>query len=127
MATILVVDDDDDLRPLLVGVLQAAGYQTLEASNGVLGLRLLRQQKVDLLVTDLVMPEKEGLELIMDVRAQFPGLRVVAISGGVWSSKQSFLPVAKKLGADRAMSKPFTIEQFLTTIEEVLASDRAAH
>jgi len=120
MASILIVDDDEDLRPMLVSVLVDAGHEVRSAGDGGVALRLLKQAPADLVVTDLVMPEKEGLELIQEVRQLFPHLKVIAMSGGVWGPRHNFLPVASRLGADRVLAKPFSVHTFMDLVSEVL-------
>src|SRR5688572_234064 len=82
MQRILVIDDDEQVRALLYEILDRAGFKVVEATNGVEGLKLYRAQPADLVITDLIMPEKEGVETILELRREFPDVRVVAISGG---------------------------------------------
>ncbi len=118
MPRILIIDDDDGLRRMLVQMLVRAGYDVAEASNGRDGLFRLRETSADLVVTDLIMPEQEGLETIMAIRHEFPAMKVVAMSGGARLSGFDFLPAAVGLGALVALKKPFGREEFLAVVEK---------
>lgn len=118
---ILVVDDEAGVRGLLREILTAAGYLVAEAENGNQAVRLIRSRAFDLMITDLVMPEQEGLETIQLLRRQQPDLRIIAISGAFGGS---FLKVAKSLGAHAALAKPVSPEELLETVRQVLAADR---
>jgi DNA-binding NtrC family response regulator len=121
MARILVMDDEEELRGTLVRALQRVGHETIEAENGAEGLRLVKAQPVDLVVTDLVMPEMDGLEFMKELAAFRPDSRVIAFSGGgIWDAS-SILTVARMLGAVRTISKPFELKEFLSLVDEVLA------
>lgn len=110
----------------MVGLLLAnAGHVVLEASNGKRGVDLHRAEPVDLVITDIVMPDQEGIETIEILRDEWPGLPVIAISGGLANSK-IYLALAAKLGARRTLPKPFTPEQLLRLVEEVLSGAAAA-
>jgi CheY-like chemotaxis protein len=120
MARILLVDDDDQLRTVLALVLERAGHTVTAAPDGARGLAAYRAAPADLVVTDLVMPEKEGIETIMELRAEFPDVRVIAISGGGRHLGTDYLQLASRLGAKRVLSKPFTNQEILTAIDDVL-------
>jgi DNA-binding NtrC family response regulator len=122
VARVLVLDDEDEVRSVLMRALQRAGYEALGAANGLEGLQVARTQPLDLVVTDLVMPEVDGLEFIRELGRLRPGMPVIAISGGgVWDAR-SLLTVAGTLGALRTMSKPFELAEFLSLVAEVLAT-----
>lgn len=122
MARVLVLDDEDEVRTVLMRALQRAGHEALGAEDGLQGLEIARTQTLDLVVTDLVMPELDGLEFMKELAHLRPGTPVIAISGGgVWDA-QSLLKVAGALGALRTLSKPFELDEFLTLVDEVLAS-----
>jgi DNA-binding NtrC family response regulator len=122
VARVLVLDDEDEVRSVLMRALQRAGHEALGAEDGREGLQIVRAQPIDLVVTDLVMPEVDGLEFMRELAHLRPGTPVIAISGGgVWD-KQSLLKVAGTLGALRTLSKPFELAEFLTLVDEVLAS-----
>jgi PAS domain S-box-containing protein len=115
---ILLVDDDDAVRGLLKSVLKQAGYTVLEASNGHQAMSVIERERIELLITDLVMPEQEGLELLRGVRCIRPGLKIVAISG---ARGGQFLGMARLLGADATLPKPIEPDVFLKAVQGVLA------
>jgi CheY-like chemotaxis protein len=121
MASILVIDDDAPIRLSLVTALTRHGYAVRAASHGVEGLQLFRAEPADLVITDLVMPEQDGLATIMELRRIAPAIRIIAISGGMIQNPQLYLKLAEKLGADRVLSKPFTLQELLTVVAEVFA------
>jgi DNA-binding response OmpR family regulator len=120
MKRILIVDDEDDFRGMLTLMLQNAGYIVSAASNGREGLKEFEKRRPDLMVTDIFMPEKEGLETIMDVKKIDPAVKIIAVSGGgrVWNMDS--LPMALKLGAHAVLHKPFRQEEILTLIKGLL-------
>ena len=117
---ILIIDDDEGLRRVLGQILVRAGYVVTEAVNGCEGLRSFRKEPVDLVVCDLIMPDKEGLETISVLRKEFPAVKIIAISGGARVTGYDFLPAASGLGANVALAKPFTREQILETVEQLV-------
>jgi len=121
MPSILIIDDDDSLRDSLRRTLHKQGYVIMEASDGGRGLRQLERQAVDLVLLDLFMPDKDGLETIGDLRRTHPGIKIIAMSGGGFKGKVDVLHVAKMLGARRTLTKPFTREQLLEAVELELA------
>jgi DNA-binding NtrC family response regulator len=123
---VLLADDDDDLRHTLGQLLSRAGYQVIEVKDGVQATHTLEETHVDVLVTDLLMPHKEGLETISEAKKSHPGLRIVAISGGGRVRPEGYLGMAKRFGADRTMQKPFTGEELVKVIAELIAQPRAA-
>ena len=118
---ILVIDDDADILGILAEMLTIAGYEVVEASNGKEGVRLYRQAPFDLVVTDLVMPEKDGLEVVMELRKDFPEVKIITLSGDAYG--HSSLETSKALGAARTLRKPFTEGQLLEAVREVLESN----
>lgn len=125
MASILLVDDDDLIRDLLRRSLTKAGHAVRQAGNGKEGLRLYLESPADLVITDLIMPEKEGLGFIMAVRKVAPAARVIAISGGIAQNKELYLQLAAKLGATAVLAKPFELAELLQTVTTVLAPSAA--
>ena len=125
MASILLVDDDEQLRTMLGEVLRRAGYEVRLASDGAEAIKLYRSHPTDLIITDLVMPEKEGLEMIRELRRDRPEVRIIAMSGGGRSGKANCLKVAKALGAQQVLDKPFSHQEILEAIREVLAASTA--
>ena len=118
---ILIIDDETQVREMLVSVLSDAGYFVLAAADGSEGLKVYRQAPTDLVITDLVMPGKDGIETVMEMRASFPAAKIIAISGGDKGGGQATLRSAGHLGARRTLSKPFSIHELLDTVREVLA------
>lgn len=125
MARILVVDDDEQFRRMLREMLERAGHEVHDAANGVVALELDREHQSDLVVIDLVMPEKEGLETILDLRRRRPDVKIIAISGGGRSNPNANLAAAKKLGARSTLTKPFTRNDVLLAIDEVLTGGKS--
>jgi CheY-like chemotaxis protein len=120
MVRILVIDDDDNFRTMLCTALVQAGYTVEEARNGQEGSQRQRMEPVDLVITDILMPEREGLETIQTLRQEFPEIKIIAISGGM--GPLNFLPLARKFGALRTLQKPFTLQQLYGVMREVLQS-----
>ena len=120
MARILLIDDDDTVRLSMRLALEDADYIIDEAANGAAGLERMREQPADLVITDIFMPEKEGLETIDELKRDFPRAKIIAISGGGRMDPQDYLEVARNLGADRSLFKPFDIRLLVTTVEEAL-------
>ncbi len=125
MARILIIDDEDELRSMLRQMLEQAGHQVTEAVNGAEGIQLYEQDTHDLIITDIIMPEKEGVETIIALRRTDPDLPIIAISGGGRLEATDFLPMAGKLGARRTLSKPFRRDQLLEAVDECLAEAEA--
>ena len=121
MARVLVVDDQPEVRRLMVRLLERAGHTTVQADGGAEGLRQLAAQPADLVVTDLFMPDMDGMQFLRELAQRHPGTRVIAVSGGGFMDAASILAVATTLGAVRTLSKPFEPSGFLALVEEVLA------
>ncbi len=117
---ILVIDDDDQMRVLLRQVMEWAGYEVMEASNGRQGMIRQRKNPADLVITDLIMPEQEGLETIGQLKKEFAGIKIIAISGGGRIGPEAYLPAARELGADRVFSKPFDVRELVNSVRELL-------
>ncbi|MBI3709586.1 MAG: response regulator [Proteobacteria bacterium] len=121
MANILIVDDDALLRETLRVVLESVGHDIRLATNGAEALRIVESYKPDLVLTDIIMPEMEGIELIRAVRKIYPSTPVIAISGGGRTGNVDFLRVAKTFGAAAIMQKPFEMDALLNTVQTSLA------
>lgn len=117
---LLLIDDDIGMRSMLFRALTRAGYVVHEAGDGKEGLKLLAARPVGLVITDIIMPEVEGVELIFRIRKTHPKVPIIAMSGGGRLSPLGYLEVAKSCGANRTMTKPFEIEQLVRAIEELL-------
>ncbi len=121
MARILVIDDNDEFRGLMRRWLEGAGYEVVDASNGNEGIKLYRKRPADLVITDMIMPEKEGLETMVELRRDFPDVKIIAVSGGGFEDPKNYLESAKLIGgALRTFTKPFQKEELLEAIEEIL-------
>jgi len=120
MARILVIDDDEQVLDMLYESLTREGYDVLKASNGEQGLRLYREKSVDLIITDIIMPEKEGIETIIELRQDFPNVKIIAISGGGRAGTKDYLQLAKIFGVQRTFAKPVAREQLLDAIKELI-------
>ncbi len=120
---ILVIDDEESVRFVVKEMLEFEGYEVTTASNGKVGLQLFRKKPTDLIITDIFMPEMEGLETIRELHRDFPQLKIIAMSGGGESGMLSFLSFAKRFGALRTLRKPFSREELLEVVKELLASE----
>jgi CheY-like chemotaxis protein len=120
--TILIIDDDAAVSRTLSLILARAGYQVSTVTRGRQGLELLADKDFDLVLTDIIMPEFDGIEAIRKIRADHPGLRIIAMSGGGQIDKADFLHMAEALGADRVLAKPVRSEELLTLVSSVLAN-----
>ena len=121
MALILLIDDDDSLRTMLRLTLTDSGHTVIEARNGREGLALFPHACADLVITDIVMPESEGFEVLMTLRDKQPPVRIIAISGGGLQSPTDYLQMAKGMGAAKVLEKPFSNEALMAAVDEVLA------
>lgn len=122
MATILIIEDDRPLRTVIDAALRRAGHTVLAAENGIDATALLGPKgKLDLVITDVFMPEMDGFEVMKAIRAHDPAVRIMVISGGGRPPYPDFLQLATQLGADAALAKPFTVERLIETVDETLA------
>ncbi len=118
---ILIVDDETQMLSLLEDMLSDE-YQIIKASNGAEALELAKQATIDLLVTDLVMPKMNGIDLIVAIRQSQPELKIIAISGGGGiNGRFDYLPVAKLIGAGKILRKPFSPRELMQSIHDILA------
>ena len=122
MARILVIDDEDRIRRMLRAALEMEGHEVLEASQGDEALRLHRATPAELVITDIMMPEKDGLEVIMALRREGPALKVIAMSGGGRFTQMEPLGMAEPLGAFAALRKPFELDAMMETVRRALAA-----
>jgi DNA-binding NtrC family response regulator len=124
MANILVVEDDIQVSKLFEGILTRTGHSVVLMTNGTDAIAVFSQQPFDLVITDIFMPEKDGLEVIKAIKQQQPKMKVVAISGGGKMRAPVYLNMAKKLGADRTLNKPFEMKELVATVEELLIESK---
>ena len=126
MSRILVIEDDRVIVNLLHRVLVGAGYVVQDAANGKTGLAAYRQQPSDLVITDIVMPDLEGLEMIRELCRYDARVKIVAISGGGVGSASNYLELALKFGAGWILGKPFTHKELLAVVAEAIATSPQA-
>jgi len=121
MRRILVVDDDTQIRHMLREILEREGYEVAVAENGREALALFDRHPTDLIITDLIMPEQDGVETIMEFTQKYPAVKIIAISGGGRIGPRDYLEMATALGARRTFYKPFKRQDILTAVQELLA------
>ena len=124
MARVLIIDDESVIRTVVKETLKrlpADSVEITEAGDGEEGLKLCREQTFDLVITDVFMPRRDGLQLIQDIRKEFPGTRVIAISGVGVRAELDIISLRKSYGADDAFEKPFEPERLLESVKDLLA------
>jgi CheY-like chemotaxis protein len=121
MVRILIIDDDADFRALLRRVLVRAGYEVVEARDGREGMQCYRTAPTDIVLTDILMPEQEGLETIRALRQEFPAAKIIAFSGGGRLGGLDVLGIAKQFGAFHTLTKPSSWEAFAEVVHAVQA------
>jgi len=114
---ILIIDDEESIRNVLSSLLQDAGYEVMEAENGRVGLQQCKRMPVDLVITDIIMPEGEGLETIRELRRSYPGLKIFAMTGARISKQLDILHIAAAFGAVRTFDKPFELVEILKAVQ----------
>jgi|TARA_B100000315_G_scaffold252057_1_gene288052 DNA-binding response OmpR family regulator len=124
MARILVIDDDYLVRAMLTRSLTQAGHEVLEAANGDQGLSAFHADHPDIVITDIIMPDRDGIEIIMELQREAPGVQIIAISGGGVDARYSYLAFAEKLGAKRSFKKPIQPSALLAVIEEMMGGEK---
>jgi DNA-binding NtrC family response regulator len=120
MASILIIDDDPQVLAMLEQRLTRQGYEVVQASDGKSGVRIYRENPTDIVITDLIMPKKEGIETIMEIKKDFPEVKIIAISGGGRVGSAQYLDIAKAFGARYIFAKPVEMEELLQAINELL-------
>lgn len=120
MARILIIDDEPQIRSMLKLMLEREGYEVVEAPDGVEGIKIYRQNPADLIITDLIMPNKDGIGMIIDLKKEFPDVNIIAMSGGGLNKPDGYLKGAKKLGAACTLTKPIDREEMLRAVKDIL-------
>ncbi len=120
MARILIIDDDNKVLGGYCKMLENEGYEVVVALNGKVGIGAFRDNPTDLVITDIIMPEKEGLETIMELIHDFPDVKIIAISGGGYGGPADYLQIARQFGAIHTLRKPIEREELLNTVQECL-------
>ena len=121
MPKVLIIDDDDMFRNMLVEMLSLEGYDISEASDGNTGLSVFTENTPDLVITDILMPEKEGMQTIREIRQIAPNVKIIALSGGgTHPTGLDYLQMALDLGADRSFPKPFKTSEFIEAIAQMI-------
>ena len=123
MANILVVEDDPLVLETLTAALESKGHSVASAPNGIVGLRQFAQSSFDLVISDIIMPDMEGIGMILELRRKNPEVKILAISGGGRTGNGDFLDVAKKLGAMAILQKPIRPAELFHTVDRCLADD----
>jgi DNA-binding response OmpR family regulator len=123
---ILIIEDDTEVRDLLSILLSRAGYEISVASDGIEGIHAYRTDPADLIITDLVMPGKEGLETIVDLRREFPDLKIIAISGGGLDGQSNYLNAARLCGATMTFRKPFKNQEIVDAVDGLLTKKNSS-
>lgn len=121
MSQILIIDDDPQVRDMLQAELEQEGYDVIVAEDGNEGLKRFREMPADVVITDIIMPGKEGVETLVDLRREFPTVRIIAMSGGGRMDATGYLRAAKTFGADFTFEKPVDPDELFKAIETLLA------
>ncbi len=122
MKRILIIDDDEKIRIVFERFLKGQGYVVDSAEDGKVGLRLLEAETPDLVITDIMMPNTDGLEVVLSMREKCPDIPVIAISGGITVASMDFLPMVKKFGAVKVFYKPVKLDDLLEGVRELLGA-----
>ena len=122
MSHILVVEDSEDLRYIIKDILKKAGHEVSEACDGSEVAALLTGKPIDLVVTDILMPEQEGIQTILQIRRSNPDIKIIGMSGGGAGGAEHYLEMAREFGANATMLKPFKKTQLLELVDELLGT-----
>ena len=120
MAQILLIEDDVVMRETLSEVLKRKGYEVVIAENGAQGLRMFREKPADLVITDIIMPVKGGIQTIIDIQKDYPKVKIIAISGGGLGTAEEYLTITKVLSVRHNFKKPFSNEELLQAVKELI-------
>jgi len=126
MAKILLVEDEEGFRGLLEDILAQDNHQVTSASHGGEAIDYAKCKSYDLILTDLIMPGKDGIETIMELRVMLPKAKIIAMSGGGFGVARNYLPLAQKIGAHYSLMKPFNLKSLRDAIEEALGASPMA-
>lgn len=119
---VLIIDDEDNVRSTVAMMLEGSELDIVQARNGNDGLAAMEKALADVVITDIIMPDKEGIETIVEMRRRWPETRIVAMSGGGRTSNFDFLEIARKFGADEILHKPFDADAVVETVHRLLAT-----
>ena len=120
MRKILIIDDEPYILLMLKKMLERAGYEVDLASNGREAMEIFEKNSADLVITDIIMPDKEGLELILEMKKQTPELKIIAMSGGGRISPESYLECARHFGAEKVFQKPFKQKDLVRAVKQLM-------
>lgn len=120
MKSVLIVDDEPGMREMVKQLLLNEGYHVLEASNGKHAMEFLKNESPELVITDIIMEKMDGVEIILEIRENYPDIKIIAMSGGSKISSEDYLESASDLGADRIFNKPFALSDMLNAIKELI-------
>jgi DNA-binding NtrC family response regulator len=123
MVRILVIDDEEPVRIVFKDILERAGYEVAVAADGEEGITVQSENPSDIIITDIVMPGKEGLKTIMEMRRKFPGVQIIAISGGGQIPAEEYLDLAARFGAACTLMKPISAQELIAAVKNILDSD----
>jgi CheY-like chemotaxis protein len=125
MERVLVIDDESQIRSMLRLMLERAGYEVEEAPDGMEGIRIYRENPVDLVISDLIMPNKDGIGMMIELKKEFPDIKIIAMSGGGLNKPDGYLEGAKKLGANWTLTKPIDREELLRAVKSTLRESQS--
>jgi len=121
MSRVLIVDDEKHVRDMLMKMIEPGGYKVVEVGSGAEACNVCKEMSVDLIITDMVMPEKNGIDLIMEVKKKHPDISVIAISGGGGiTGRYDYLEIAKLLGVKNILKKPFAMTELRLAVDNIL-------
>lgn len=123
MASVLVIDDAPGMRRLMARILTTMGHVAIEAEDGAVGLKLFKEYRPPLVITDVLMPERDGIETILSIRRLSLATKILAVSGGGQSFRYEFLEVTRKFGAQMTLRKPFRTDEFVAAVTSLLPLD----
>jgi len=118
--TILIIDDEIDITTMLKRLFERKGYSVYTASDGNQGIEMFQKHAIDLVITDIIMPEKEGVEVIFELQKTNPECKIIAVSGGGYLNPQDYLSTARELGVSATFSKPFDTQVLLSKVQELI-------